>query len=63
MADRRRFLVTLEGDGPGAHRLLARWLKAALRQYGLRCVDLRAVPTERPQPAPVDRPRHDLEDK
>jgi hypothetical protein len=38
-----RFLVELRAEGPGppAAVRLRRWLKAALRQHGLRCVSVR----------------------
>lgn len=40
-----------EGDGPPPEIRLKRLLKAALRSFGLRCVDLRQVDREQ-EPAP-----------
>jgi hypothetical protein len=45
MADRERFLVELEAEphpAPAINRL-RRFLKLALRAYGLRCTDIREV--------------------
>jgi hypothetical protein len=44
------FLVELraEGEGPPAVVRLRRWLKAALRQHGLRCVRVQEMPGTRP---------------
>jgi hypothetical protein len=45
MADKPKFVVELVAEPPAASavRRLRRFLKAALRCYGLRCVDLREV--------------------
>jgi hypothetical protein len=45
MTDRPAYTVTLRatGDGPPAAVRLRRFLKAALRQYGLRCIGCEEV--------------------
>lgn len=52
--DRRRYHVALqsEGKGPPADIRLRRLLKAALRSFGLRVVDVRAVDETNEQPQP-----------
>lgn len=61
-----RFFLTFEardnGDGPPPAVRVRRLLKAALRQFGLRCVDLRDFPPdpvarENRGPRPVKAPR------
>jgi hypothetical protein len=54
MADRPIYRLTLRatGDGPPAIIRLRRFLKAALRGYGLRCLSVEEMP-EKPSSCPA----------
>lgn len=50
--DRYEIVVRAEGPGPAAAIRLRRFLKCALRSFGLRCLGIRQIPQIPPTPPP-----------